>query len=80
MTGKRNTRHWSSRPLWSDQGSFCTDCNKFSFPDNVIAQRKLEELKKNIRYQKNTELLHTYKCPFGQGWHIGHDRQRSAVC
>jgi hypothetical protein len=63
------------RPLWSDGGSYCAGCRKFTFPKEEIAQERLEDLiaAPKVRKQKQSDLLHTYQCPRGRGWHIGHD-------
>jgi hypothetical protein len=73
--GKKNIRRRSGRPLWSESGSFCADCDKFAFPDESVAIEKLEALKaqRNIRKQAGVHLLHIYPCPLGHGWHVGHD-------
>jgi hypothetical protein len=65
--GKRNIRRRSGRPLWSESGSFCADCDKFAFPDESLAIEKLEALKaqRNIRKQAGVHLLHIYPCPVG---------------
>jgi hypothetical protein len=76
----RNIRKWSKRPLWSDQGTFCTACDKFAFPRKLVAE-KLQELKTKpqIAMQESSEILHAYACPHGNGWHIGHDYGAAAA-
>ena len=73
--GTKNIRRWSKRPLWSHNGSFCSDCDKFAFPSEDVAGEKLEALKAapRVRMQARVHLLHVYECPFGCGWHVGHD-------
>lgn len=75
--GKRNISRRISerRPLWSDGGSYCAGCRKFTFPNEEIAQERLEDLiaAPKVRKQKHSHLLHVYQCPRGRGWHIGHD-------
>lgn len=72
---RRKGNHQIVRPLWSDGGAFCSNCDKFSFVSEEMALQRLEKMraKPNIKTQPFSHLLHVYRCPFGHTWHIGHD-------
>ena len=55
-------RHWDSHP------GVCRLCDKFAYGDKQAAKRVI----RTVPCDRDT--MRAYRCPAGNGWHIGHDK------
>lgn len=54
-------------------------CNrKLRYPDKYSADVEIAIIK-DSRHARAPERLHSYRCPYCDGWHIGHAREGKKV-
>ena len=51
---------------------YCIQCAKLLWPTLKVAAERVEETKARADSRK-TYLLDSYRCPHGEGWHVGHN-------
>lgn len=51
---------------------YCDDCGKIIWQSKVSADAQVENLRSCPGFD-SPELLNSYQCPAGRGWHIGHN-------
>lgn len=72
MTKKKDVKRWTKRAFAKAGATYCQQCSKFSWPTIEAANEKVEEMKMKPKTRK-PYLLGSYRCPLGNGWHVGHN-------
>ena len=62
---------------YRDDEDVCTGCGKVSYPRRKSAVRRMKLLQRRSgkgRKHASRGPMEAYRCPFGNGWHVGHNR------
>ncbi len=61
-----------TKPQRGSKRGFCRRCRKVAWPSQAEAELAVARLKSkpNVR---QAYLFDWYRCPFGSGWHVGHN-------
>lgn len=52
---------------------YCGACRKRAYYEERDAHEVKRRVKRRDKHKIKRGLLHVYRCPEGNGWHVGHD-------
>ncbi|MBB5315823.1 hypothetical protein HDF09_000473 [Edaphobacter lichenicola] len=71
MSRKRGKRRRTRRSPEA-QGNYCETCSKIAWGTRELAEQEVERLK-GAPGARRPDLIDSYKCCHGLGWHVGHN-------
>jgi hypothetical protein len=72
MTKKRKTKLWKRHVVLRLGTTFCKRCSKVAWLTSQGANEEVNRLK-SLPGAHKPDLLDSYRCPHGPGWHVGHN-------